>query len=131
VLTLLRWAATLLSGIFGEVVRGLMAEGLTGPTPIAKARVNIFDGRNLQMHQILTRAVERGKIPASALQPHLIGLAPALVDHHFLFHGAPIPDEVLTAIVDDILLPLLRSAMPEATAGSAEQPTRAGQRRCV
>lgn len=122
VLTLLRWAATLLSGVFGEVVRGLMAEGLTGTTPIAKARVNIFDGRNLQMHEILTRAVERGEIPAGALQPHLIGLAPALVDHHFLFHGAPIPDEVLTGIVDDILLPLLlllRSATPEKTARSA------------
>jgi hypothetical protein len=42
-----------------------------------------------------------------AIAPDLVGLAPALVDHHFLFHGAPIPDEVLTGIVDDILVPLL------------------------
>jgi hypothetical protein len=30
-----------------------------------------------------------------------------LVDHHFLIHGAPIPDQVLRDIVDDILLPAL------------------------
>lgn len=54
-----------------------------------------------------TSAVDRGDIPAEAIQPRLIALAPALVDHHFLFHGAPIPDDVLTAIVDEILLPLL------------------------
>jgi hypothetical protein len=29
------------------------------------------------------------------------------VDHHFLIYGAPIPDEVMRGIVDDILLPLL------------------------
>ncbi len=53
-----------------------------------------------------------GDIRLSAIQPRFIGLAPALVDHHFLFHGAPIPDEVLVGIVDDILLPLLRRRPP-------------------
>jgi len=107
VLTLLRRGATLLGGIMGEVVRGLMAESLTGPTPIATVRTNMFEARNQRMREVLTRAADRGEIPASAIQPHLIGLAPGLVDHHFLFHGAPIPDEVLIGIVDGILLPLL------------------------
>lgn len=107
VLTMLRWAAVLLNGLFGEVVRGLMAESLTDPTPVAKVRTTMFDGRNRIMQEILTRAADRGEIPASAIQPHLIGLAPALVDHYFLFYGAPIPDDVLTGIVDNVLLPLL------------------------
>ncbi len=107
VLALLRQAAERLNGLMGEVIRGLMAEALTNPTPIAKVRVNMFEARDRMMHEILTRAADRGDIPASAIQPRLIGLAPALVDHHFLFHGAPIPDDVLTEIVDDILLPLL------------------------
>jgi AcrR family transcriptional regulator len=111
VLTLLRRGAARLNGLMGEVVRGLMAEALTDPTPIAKVRVNMFDTRNQIMREILTRAVDRGEIPASAIQSHLIGLAPALVDHHFLFHGAPIPDDVLTGIVDDILLPLLTGSV--------------------
>jgi AcrR family transcriptional regulator len=115
VLTLLRRAATLLNGITGEVIRGLMAESLTGPTPIAAVRTSMFEARNQHMRQVLTHAADRGEIPATAIQPHLVGLAPALVDHHFLFHGAPIPDEVLTAIVDDILLPLLAAPPPPST----------------
>ena len=64
------------------------------------------------MTEIFTRAAERGEIRADLIRPPLVGLAPALVDHHFLFHGAPIPDEVLTGIVDDVLLPLLTGTAP-------------------
>jgi AcrR family transcriptional regulator len=115
VLALLRRGAALLDGVMGEVVRGLMAETLTGSTPIADVRVNMFDARNRRMLEVFARAADRGDIPAGAIEPRLVGLAPALVDHHFLFHGAPIPDDVLTGIVDDILMPLLTgSAGPPA-----------------
>jgi AcrR family transcriptional regulator len=107
VLTLLRRGAARLNGLMGEAVRGLMAETLTDPTPIAQVRTTMFDARNALMRDVLTRAAERGEISAGAIRAELVGLAPALVDHHFLFHGAPIPDEVLTGIVDDILVPLL------------------------
>lgn len=107
VLTLLRRAAERLDGLFGEAVRGLMAETLTDPERTVRVRATMFDARNRLMYEILNRAATRGHIPAAAVKPHLIGLAPALVDHHFLFHGAPIPDDVLTGIVDNILLPLL------------------------
>jgi hypothetical protein len=70
-------------------------------------RATMFDTRNALMVEILTRAADRGEIPATAIRPRVIGLAPAPVDHHFLIHGAPIPDEVLTGIIDDVLLPLL------------------------
>jgi Tetracyclin repressor-like, C-terminal domain len=69
-------------------------------------RANMFTARNKLMREILERAVVRGDIPVTALKPHLSGVAPALVHHHFLICGAPIPDELLRGIVDDILLPL-------------------------
>jgi AcrR family transcriptional regulator len=110
VLTLLRRGAARLDGVFGEAVRGLMAETLTDPDRTATVRGNMFTARNRLMREILDRAAARGDIRPAAVTPQLIGLAPALVDHHFLFHGAPIPDDVLTAIVDNILLPLLTTA---------------------
>lgn len=67
----------------------------------------MFTGRNRLMREILDRAAARGDIAPAAVTPQFIELAPALVDHHFLMHGAPIPDEVLTGIVDNVLLPLL------------------------
>ena len=110
VLTLLRRAAALLDGIFGQVVRGLMAETLTDPERTADLRANMFTSRDRLMREILDRAARRGDIRPAAITPQLIGLAPALVDHYFLIHGAPIPDDVLTGIVDGILLPLLTAA---------------------
>ena len=108
-LTLLRLGATRLNGIFGVAARGLMAETLTDPDRTASLRANMFTSRNRIMREILDRAVARGEISPAAVTQQLLELAPALVDHHFLMHGAPIPDEVLTGIVDNILLPLLTS----------------------
>lgn len=107
VLTLLRRGAARLEGVFGEAVRGLMADTLTDAQRTASVRGNMFTARNRLMQEILDRAVARGEIPAAAVTPQLVGLAPALVDHQFLFHGAPIPDELLVWIVDSVLLPLL------------------------
>lgn len=110
VLALLRRAAALLAGVFGEAVRGLMAETLTDPARTATLRPNMFIPRNRLMREVLDRAAARGEISPAAITPQLIDLAPALVDHHFLIHGAPIPDDVLTGIVDNVLLPLLRNS---------------------
>ncbi len=110
VLALLRLGATRLNGVFGEAARGLMAESLTDPGRTASLRANMFTTRNRLMREVLDRAAARGDISPAAVTPQLIELAPALVDHHFLMHGAPIPDEVLTGIVDNVLLPLLTAA---------------------
>jgi AcrR family transcriptional regulator len=107
VLTLLRRAAILLDGVFGAAVRGLMAETLTDPSRTASLRPSMFVARDALMREVLERAAARGDIRPAVITPQLVGLAPALVDHHFLMHGAPIPDDVLTGIVDNVLLPLL------------------------
>jgi len=110
VLAFLRRAATLLDGVFGEAVRGLMAETLIDPGRTATARAGAFLARDRVVRQIFDRAAARGEIRPAAVTPQLVGLAPALVDHHFLVYGTPIPDDVLTGIVDNVLLPLLTHA---------------------
>lgn len=110
VLALLRLGAARLNGIFGVAARGLMAETLTDPDRTASVRSGMFTSRNRIMREILDRAAARGEIRPAAITPQLIGLAPGLVDYHFLMFGAPIPDDVLTGIVDNILLPLLTAA---------------------
>ncbi len=110
VLAFLRRAAALLEGVLGEAVRGLMAETLIDPGRTAAARAGAFGARDRVMRGILDRAAARGEIRPATVTPRLVGLAPALLDHHFLVHGTPIPDDVLTGIVDDVLLPLLTVA---------------------
>jgi AcrR family transcriptional regulator len=118
VLALLRAGAGLLDGLFGEAVRGLMVETLTDPERTARMRAGMFTSRDNIMRQILERAAARGDIPVTAITPLRIRFAPVLVDHQFLIYGAPIPDDLLCRIVDDLLLPLLASP----AGGAGEHP---------
>ncbi len=49
-----------------------------------------------------------GDLAPQALMPQLISLAPTLLSHHFLLHGARIEDHIITDILDHIVMPLLR-----------------------
>ena len=109
-LTLLRRGVARLNGVFGEAARGLIAETPTDPARTASVRANMFTSRDQVMREILERAAARGDIKAAAITAQSVAVAPALVDHHFLIHGTPIPDEVVTGVVDGVLLPLLGAA---------------------
>lgn len=110
VLAFLRRMARQLDGMLGEAARGLMTETLIDPGTTAAARAGAFAVRDSAIRGILDRAAARGEIRADAITPQLVSLAPALLDHHFLLHGAPIPDDIIVGIVDNILLPLLTTA---------------------
>ncbi len=109
-LAFLRRMAKQLEGMLGEAARGLMTETLKDPDATTAARAEAFAVRDSAVRDILDRAAARGEIRAEAIAPQLVSLAPELVDHHFLLHGAPIPDDIVVGIVDNILLPLLTTA---------------------
>jgi len=108
-LALLRGNAEALAGPAGEALRGLLSEALAGSDAIARVRRN-WQGASLRItREILRRAVDRGEIDASAVTDRRLETGHALLRYHFLFHGPPIPEHVLTEIVDEVLLPLFRS----------------------
>jgi AcrR family transcriptional regulator len=104
----LRTAADRLDGPFGEAARGLIAETLADPDATRAARHQLESERNRMITTVLERAVARGQAGRQALTPQLISVAPALVSHHFLLHGAPIADETINNILDHVVLPLMR-----------------------
>jgi AcrR family transcriptional regulator len=104
----LRAAADRLAGPFGEAARGLITETLANPEATRAARDHLERERNQLITVVLQRAVQRGQIGPQALTPQLISLAPALVSHHFLLHGAPIQDQTISDILDHIVMPLMR-----------------------
>jgi AcrR family transcriptional regulator len=111
-LTVLRYAADQLNGPAGEAIRGLMVETLSDPDRTTLARTRSTEARAKLIQTILQRAVQRGELNPDTLTPRVITVAPALLAHHFLIHGAPIPDNVLTSIIDEVLLPLVRPSHP-------------------
>ncbi|WP_036435057.1 TetR/AcrR family transcriptional regulator [Mycobacterium sp. URHB0044] len=104
----LRAAADRLDGPFGEAARGLIAETLADPDSTRAARDHLQSQRNAMITTVLERAVSRGQVTRKVLTPQLISLAPTLVSHHFLLHGAPIADQTIIDILDHVVMPLLQ-----------------------
>jgi AcrR family transcriptional regulator len=104
----LRAAADRLTGPSGEAARGLIAETLTDPDATRAAREYLTNERIRLITAVLQRAVQRGQAGPQALTPQLISLAPTLLSHHYLLHGAPISDDTINEILDQIVMPLIR-----------------------
>lgn len=55
----------------------------------------------------LRRGAERGEVRPAAVTERVAAVGPAMVIHHVLTNGAPLDDEALTGLVDDVLLHML------------------------
>lgn len=61
------------------------------------------------LETMLTRAVERGELPDRPRPDRVVSLPFDLLRHEMLMTMRPVPDEVITGIVDEVWLPLLNS----------------------
>lgn len=113
----LRAAADRLAGPFGEAARGLITETLADPSATQAAREGLAHERNRLIAAVLDRAVMRRQAGPQALTPRLISLAPALLSHHYLLRGAPIGDETINEILDEVVMPLIRPSAPGTARG--------------
>lgn len=77
-------------------------------TSLADLRRSVLQGSHSQVDAVLARGVERGEIDRSKLTPRIQSLLPDLVRHEFLMTLKPVPNAVITELVDEIFLPLVR-----------------------
>jgi len=71
-------------------------------------RERLLPPRKAMMLAILQRAADRGEIRPDAVTQRIAETGPMLVHGELLQRGAPITDDAVVAIVDEVLLPLLR-----------------------
>lgn len=103
-------AASLFDGAAGAAVRGLVSDALRDPTLAAQFR-SFTRGSSLQaMRAAVGRAHRRGELDANRIAPRQLEAGLALMRYHFLTHDGPVPPDVITDIVDQVVLPLLRAA---------------------
>jgi hypothetical protein len=105
----LRAAADRLDEPMGEAARGLITETLADPDATRAARQHLTQGRHQLITAVLEKAIHRGQVSPKALTPQLISLAPTLLSHHYLLHGAPIEDQTINDILDNVVMPLIRA----------------------
>jgi AcrR family transcriptional regulator len=78
----------------------------TGTSPRDLRRA-VLGHRATTAEVVVDRAVERGEIDADRLTPRLRTLAFDLFRHEALMTLAPVPDEVIEEILDEVFLPLV------------------------
>lgn len=103
----LRQTARLLAGPAGEAIRGLLGDVLPDTVRTAELRRHSHQLGRQTMEEIAQRAVARGEITARAVTLPRLEVGPAMLRYHFLFQGPEVSDAVITALVDEVIVPLL------------------------
>jgi AcrR family transcriptional regulator len=101
--------AALLGGYFEE----------TGTNPV-QLREQVRGSSRSAAEPILRRAADRGEVDRTVLKPRLISLPFDLFRHEVLMTLSPLPDDVITQIVDDVALPVLTRHTSQAPAGAGQ-----------
>jgi len=60
------------------------------------------------MQTVLARAIARGEIAADRLTPRVVSLPTDLARHEILMTFAPLSEDAIRAIIDEVFLPLVR-----------------------
>lgn len=111
-LAMLHEIAERLSGPEGQGMRGLLSDALRDPARAAELRTHSRGHTRRTVREILRRAGKRGEVDAEAITDRQVEVGPALLRYHFLTGGTPIPEEIITGIVDEVVLPLFRTGEP-------------------
>jgi hypothetical protein len=83
---------------------GFFAE--TGSS-ISDLRRSVLAPGATAVETILDRAVQRGEIDPARLTPRVVSLPFDLYRNELLMTFRPLPDEVITAIIDEVFMPLV------------------------
>lgn len=93
----------------------------SGPSPSAM-RDRILAGAPDRMAAVVASAIERGEVDPATVTRRKIAMPADLVRHDVIMTNAPISDEALEEIVDELFLPLLQQG-----AARSRRPRRPGQ----
>ncbi len=104
---LLRQMSERMASPVGGMLAGLLAEMMRSPELAREVRERFFNVGPTAALSVLERAVARGEVGARMLRSRRASVASDLLRNEFLLHGAPVPEETIVAIVDEIYLPLV------------------------
>lgn len=110
-IAMLGQTARLLASPLGSALRALLSEMLADRVAAGElSALSLGMGRQL-MSEVVARAVARGEMKADAVTDLRLDVGQALIRDRFLFRAAPVDAGTATDIVDEVLLPLLRSPL--------------------
>ena len=92
----------------GALVTGVMSAMRTDPELSGLMRAQVLDGDS-PVDVVIARAVARGELPPGSTGTLVNEVAPALVMARLVFRDEPLDEAFTVHLVDDVVLPLLRT----------------------
>jgi AcrR family transcriptional regulator len=123
-LAVMRAVAEQLAGPAGQAMGGILSDALGDPDMARRVRSYARGTSQAGMREIARRAVARGEVDPAAVTERRLEAGHAMLRHHFITRGVPIPDHVIVEIADEVMIPLLQlPAQPGSTilASSADE----------
>ena len=114
-LDLLRRLAAMLNSPAGCAMQSLLAEAERDESFARLLHERVKEPRKRMFLDLLARGADRGQVRPAAANQLVADVGPALVLQRFLTDGAPVPDDYVVSVVDDVVLPLLRAPVVNAT----------------
>jgi AcrR family transcriptional regulator len=100
-------AGSAMHTIMNECIHNRVPVDSENPEVMIKRRV--IEPRRQMLFDALRRGVQRGEVRPEAVCDRVVDVGPALVFSSYLTHGGQIEDDELVAIVDEVLVPLVRA----------------------
>lgn len=92
----------------GGAMQALMGELGHDHDFITTLHERVLAPRKALMMEIMLRGVARGDVRADAIKPVVVEAGPALLVHRLLTFGPPIDPAYMEAVLDDVVMPLIR-----------------------
>ena len=92
----------------GGAMQALMGELGHDHDFITTLHERVLAPRKALMMEIMLRGVARGDVRADAVKPVVVEAGPALLVHRLLTFGPPVDPAYMEAVLDDVVMPLIR-----------------------
>ncbi|MDQ6851399.1 MAG: TetR/AcrR family transcriptional regulator [Actinomycetota bacterium] len=97
----------ILSSPAGDAIRAVKCEAVTDPE-LARAIDDRFQApRRAALLALLERGAARGEVRPGAVTPLVADVLPAVLTHRVLVQREPVTEKVITAILEQVLIPLI------------------------
>jgi len=111
-LDLLRRMTAMLNSPAGCALQCLMSETERDESFARLLHERVKEPRKRMFLDLLARGAARGQVRPAAANQLVAEVGPALVMQRFLADGAPVPDDYVVSVVNDVVMPLLRPVGP-------------------
>ncbi len=107
-LALMRIMLEAINSRSGCAIQAFMFDNSVDRDLIALVKKRVMEPRQQMLIDALARGRDRGEVRTDAVDARTAEVGPALIVHQFLMHGPPVTDDFVVALVDNVLMPLLR-----------------------